>query len=108
MIGYDRNRAVNPYNPFMGMWTAITRKTVRGNVLHPEERITREEALRMYTTWAAYLEFAETSRGSVEPGKLADMVVIDRDYLTCPEDQIRDIVPTSVILGGRITNLGTN
>jgi predicted amidohydrolase YtcJ len=108
MIGYDRNRAVNPYNPFMGMWTAITRKTVRGNVLHPEERITREEALRMYTTWAAYLEFAETSRGSVEPGKLADMVVIDRDYLTCPEDQIRDIVPTSVIIGGRITNMGTN
>ncbi len=102
MIGYDKNRAVNPYNPFMGLWTAVTRKTVRGNVLHPEERITRDEALRMYTTWAAYLQFAETSRGSIEPGKLADMVVIDRDYLACPEDQIKDIQPVMVILDGKI------
>ena len=102
MIGYDKNKAVNPYNPFMGLWTAVTRKTVRGSVLHPEERITREEALRMYTTWAAYLQFAETIRGSIEPGKLADMVVIDGDYLACPEDQIKDIQPAMVIMDGKI------
>ena len=107
MIGYDRNKAVNPYNPFMGLWTAVTRKTVRGNVVYPEERITREEALRMYTTWAAYLQFAETTRGSIEAGKLADMVVIDRDYLTCPEDQIKDIVPATVIVDGKIFDGGT-
>lgn len=102
MIGYDRNKAVNPYNPFMGLWTAVTRKTVHGNAVHPEERITREEALRMYTTWAAYLQFAEKIKGSIEPGKLADMVVIDRDYLTCPEDEIRDIRPAMVVLDGKI------
>ena len=102
MIGYDKNKAVNPYNPFLGLWTAVTRKTVRGNVVHPEQRITREEALRMYTTWAAYLQFAEKIRGSIEPGKLADMVVIDRDYLTCPEDQIGEIQPTMVVLDGKI------
>jgi len=107
MIGYDKNKAVNPYNPFMGLWTAVTRKTARGNVVHPEERITREEALRMYTTWAAYLQFAEKIRGSIEPGKLADMVVIDRDYLTCPEDQIREIQPTMVILESNIADGGT-
>ena len=61
----------------------------------------------MYTTWAAYLQFAEKIRGSIEPGKLADMVVIDRDYLACPEDQIGEIQPTMVILDGKIAEGGT-
>ncbi|HYK87716.1 MAG TPA: amidohydrolase [Acidobacteriota bacterium] len=102
MIGFDKNKAVNPYNPFLGMWTAVTRKTNRGSVMHPEERITREEALKMYTVWAAYRQFAEDVKGSIEPGKLADMVVIDRDYLACPEDEIKDIEPMMTILDGKI------
>ncbi|MCL4854870.1 MAG: amidohydrolase, partial [Bryobacteraceae bacterium] len=89
MIGFDKNSAVNPYNPFLGMWTAVTRKMKDGAVLHPEERISREEALKMYTIWAAYLQFDEEKKGSIEPGKLADLVVIDRDYMTCPEDEIQ-------------------
>jgi predicted amidohydrolase YtcJ len=84
------------------MWTAITRKTTQGKVIHPEERITRQEALRMHTSGAAYLQFAEKTRGSIEAGKLADMVVIDRDYLTAPEDQIREIQPTMMILEGKV------
>ncbi|HTM47593.1 MAG TPA: amidohydrolase [Bryobacteraceae bacterium] len=102
MIGHDKNGAVNPYNPFLSMWTAITRKTTQGKVIHPEERITRQEALRMHTSGAAYLQFAEKTRGSIEAGKLADMVVIDRDYLTAPEDQIREIQPTMTILEGKV------
>ncbi len=102
MIGHDKNKAINPYNPFLGMWTAVTRKTNRGSVLHPEERITREEALKMYTEWAAYRQFCEKTKGSIEPGKLADMVVIDRDYLSCPEDEIKDIEPLMTILDGKI------
>jgi predicted amidohydrolase YtcJ len=102
MIGHDKNHAVNPYNPFLGMWNSITRKTVRGNVVHPEQRISREEALKMYTIWGAYRQFSEKEKGSIEPGKLADMVVVDRDYLTCPEDQIKDIEPLMTILGGKI------
>jgi predicted amidohydrolase YtcJ len=100
MIGWDKNTAVNPYNPFLGLWTAVTRKTVRGAIVHPEERITREEALKMYTVWAAYRMFSERDLGSIEPGKLADMVVIDRDYLSCPEDDIAKIAPVRVIVGG--------
>ncbi|MGB9604448.1 MAG: amidohydrolase, partial [Bryobacteraceae bacterium] len=102
MIGYDKNRAVNPYNPFHGMWVSITRKTSRGRVLHPEEKVTREEALKTYTIHAAWRLFAENRLGSIEPGKLADLVVIDRDYLSCPEDDILAIEPVMVILDGKI------
>jgi len=104
MIGHDKNTAVNPYNPFLSMWTEVTRLTNRGKVIHPEERITRAEALKSHTLWAAWLQFAEKGRGSIEAGKLADMVVIDRDFLTCPEAQIKDIQPLIVILNGRIVS----
>ena len=104
MIGHDKNSATNPYNPFLGLWTAVTRLNTRNEVVHAEERITRAEALRMYTTGAAYRHFAENSRGSIERGKLADLVVIDRDYLTCPEEEIRRIEPIAVMIGGRIVH----
>jgi predicted amidohydrolase YtcJ len=102
MIGFAHERAVNSYNPFLGMWIAVTRKMHNGEVLYPEERVTREEALRLYTTGAAYMQFSEKQRGTVEAGKLADLVVIDRDYYTCPEDEIRQIRPVMTILNGKI------
>lgn len=102
MIGHDKNRATNPYNPFLNMWVAVTRKSYLGEPMHPEQKISREEALKMHTIWAAYLQFEEAARGSLESGKLADIVVIDRDYLTCPEDQIKDIAPVFTIVDGKI------
>ena len=102
MIGHDKNRAVNPYNPFLSMWIEIARKTDRGEVIHAEEKITRAEAIKTHTIWGAYMQFAEKQRGSIEPGKLADMVVIDRDILTCPEGQIKDIQPVMTILNGKV------
>jgi predicted amidohydrolase YtcJ len=102
MIGFDKNQAVNPYNPFFQMWMAITRQTREGKVLGPEQSISREEALKMHTTWAAYMQFAEQERGSIEVGKLADLVVIDRDFLTCPVDEIKDIEPRMTIVEGKI------
>jgi len=104
MIGFDKNRAVNPYNPFFQMWMAITRARDGAEPLYPEEAVTREEALRMHTIWAARMQFAEEDRGSIEVGKLADLVVLDRDYLTVPVDEIRAIEPTMTIIGGEIVN----
>jgi predicted amidohydrolase YtcJ len=82
MIGFSNDCAVNSYNPFLGMWIAVMRKMHNGEVLYPEERIKWEEALWMYTTGPAYLQFNEKDRGSIETGKLGDLVVIDRDCLT--------------------------
>ena len=101
MTGFNKNKGVNPYNPFLAMWIAITRKTVAGTLVAPEEKITREEALKMYTIWAAEMQFAEKERGSIEPGKFADLVVIDRDYLLCPEDDVRRIEPVMTLVGGK-------
>ncbi len=103
MLGHDKDRAVNPFNPFFNMWMAITRRTTEGKVVYPEERIDRVAALKMHTTWAAFQEFSEKSKGSIEVGKLADLVVIDRDYLTCPEDEIRRIRVLQTIMGGNVT-----
>ena len=101
MIGHDKNNAVNPYNPFMGMWTSVTRLTTTGSVVHPEQRISRADALRSYTITGAYMTRDEKIKGSIETGKLADFVVIDRDYLTCPDDQIRNIEPVAVYIAGK-------
>jgi predicted amidohydrolase YtcJ len=101
MMGHDKNLAVNPFNPFLNMWMAITRRTTEGVTLYPEEAITRHEALKMHTVWAAWQEFSETSKGSLETGKLADLVVIDRDFLTCPVEEIRLIEPLMTIVGGK-------
>jgi predicted amidohydrolase YtcJ len=104
MTGHDKNSAVNPYNPFLGMWTEVTRMTTAGQALHPEQRISREDALRSYTIWGAWLQKEEDRKGSIEKGKFADMVVIDRDYLKCPEKDIKDIRPVMTILNGAIVH----
>jgi len=102
MIKFDPRQAINPYHPFFGMWMAITRKTSEGTVFNPEQRITREEALKMWTWNAAYNSFEEDIKGSIEPGKLADFAVISKDYLACPEDEIKDIEAVMTVLGGKV------
>ena len=95
-------RSINPYNPFLGMWVAITRKAkgYEGR-LHPEEALTREQAIRFYTINNAKLLFLEDQVGSLEVGKLADFAVLDRDLLTCPEDAIREARVLSTYLNGK-------
>ena len=82
-------RSLNPYNPFLGMATAITRQAKwYDGALHPEEALSREQAIRFYTINNAWLMFCEDRLGSLEPGKLADFAVLDTDLLTCSEDAI--------------------
>lgn len=102
MIGHDKDKAVNPFNPFYSMWMAITRRTTEGKVIYPEEKITREQALRMYTNGSSYLHFSEKKTGSLEAGKYADLVMIDRDLLTCAEDEIRAIQPLATMVEGKL------
>jgi predicted amidohydrolase YtcJ len=95
-------RSVNPYNPFLGMWIALTRQPRRTDQpLHPEQAITREQALRLYTINNAFLTFEEKEKGSLEPGKLADFVVLKTDLLTCPLDEVRNIAVSETYLGGK-------
>ncbi len=101
MIKFDARESVNPFDPFLGMWIAVTRMTADDSVHNPEQRITRQEALRMWTLNAAYLTFEEDVKGSLEPGKYADFVIVDRDILTCAVDELRDARVLGTVLGGR-------
>ncbi len=103
MVGLDSRTAINPFNPFFGMWMAVTRTTVDGSVLEPDQTVTREQALRMWTLNGAWLTFEEQRKGSIEPGKLADFVVISKDLLACPVDEIKDIEPLLTVVGGKAT-----
>lgn len=96
-------RSINPYNPFLGMATAITRKSKRyEGPLHPEEGLTREQAIRFYTINNARLLARENRVGSLEPGKLADLVVLDTDLLTCPEGKLAATRALRTYVGGRL------
>lgn len=96
-------RSINPYNPFLGMWITLTRQPRwTDQPLHPEQRISREQAIRLYTINNAYLTFEEKEKGSLEKGKLADFIVLDRDILTCPEDDVRKIQVEQTYLGGKL------
>ena len=95
-------RSVNPYNPFLGMWIALARQPRRTDQpLHPEQAISREQALRLYTINNAFLTFEEQQKGSLEVGKLADFVVLKTDLLTCPVDEVRNITVSETYLGGK-------
>ncbi len=85
------------------MWIALTRQPRwTDRPLHPEERITREQALRLYTINNAYLTYEEDEKGSLEAGKLADFAVLKSDFLTCPLDEVKDIQVERTYLGGKL------
>jgi predicted amidohydrolase YtcJ len=92
-------------DPLLGIYAAITRQDTAGRPeggWHPEQRMSLEEAVRGFTSWAAYAAFQEDVLGNIEVGKLADFTILDRDILTCPP---RDILKTNVaytIVGGKI------
>jgi predicted amidohydrolase YtcJ len=92
---------VNQYRPFTTLYYAVTGKMVGGKVVI-KEPISREAALIAHTRSNAYLFFRENDLGSIRTGRFADLVVIDRDYLTVPADQIKDIKPVITMIGGRI------
>ena len=91
----------SPLSPLLGMYASVTRRTAIGE-LGREEAISRQEALKMYTIYAAHISFEEDLKGSIEPGKLADFVVLSDDLLTVPEENIKDIEVLMTVVGGKV------
>ncbi|MFO7893263.1 MAG: amidohydrolase [Longimicrobiales bacterium] len=93
---------VEDVDPIPSFWATITRELPDGSVFDPDQRLTREQALRTYTVNNAYAAFEEELKGSLTPGKLADMVVLSRDIMTVPEDEVRDAEVEYTIVGGKV------
>jgi len=89
-------------NPWLGIYGLVTRKTSSGQVLYRGEAIRPMEAIRAYTIDGAYAAWEEGLKGSIEPGKLADLTVVDRDPLTVPREGLKDVQTVMTIVGGRV------
>jgi predicted amidohydrolase YtcJ len=81
---------------------AVTRQTEGAGVFNPDQRLSRIEALRFYTLDSARLHFEERDKGSIEPGKLADLILVDRDPLTCPDDRLAGSRVLWTMVAGRL------
>lgn len=99
-LGSDAT-AVTTSNPFYTLWFAVTGKMIGGHLVN-RQTITREEALIAHTRSNAFILFQEANLGSLQPGKYADLLVLDRDYLTVPEDDIKDLKPVMTMVGGKM------
>lgn len=101
MIRLDATEATNPWDPWLGIWVAVSRQTEGSGVLNPDQRLSRTEALRFYTVNNARLHFEDLDKGTIEPGKLADLILVDRDPLTCPEADLRTTRVLWTMVGGK-------
>ena len=89
-------------NPFVSLYALVTRKNNLGHPVAADQAITRDEALRAYTTAGAWLTREERLKGTITPGKLADLAVLDRDYLAVPAEEIRDLQAEMTFVGGKL------
>lgn len=104
-IAFGTDYQVEPLNPMEGLYAAVTRKDrlgEEGEGWFPEEKLTMEEAIRLYTLGSAYAQFMEGRKGIIKKGYLADIVILDKDLLTIPEDQIMKTRVDYTITGGKI------
>ncbi len=95
---------VGPLNPWLSIYYMVTGKDAGGEVIIPGEQIGRKDALRLYTASNAWFNFEENELGSIETGKLADLVVLDRPYLTIDDEEIKQMKPVLTMVGGRVVH----
>ena len=93
---------VEDISPIASYYASVSRRMADGEVFFADQRMTREEALRSYTTWAAYAAFEEHLKGQLLPGMLADITVLSQDILTVPEEQILETRIDFTIIGGEV------
>ena len=104
-IAFGTDWFVEPLNPMLGLYAAVTRQFPDGTPpggWFPEERLTMDQAVEYYTLGSAYAEFAETRKGSITAGKLADLVILSKDVFNVPPREILDTRPVLTMVGGRI------
>ncbi len=105
VLAFGSDWTVAPLDPVLGIYAAVTRRTLDGKNpggWTPEQKITVEEAVRAYTTGSAYAEFAENVKGSITPGKLADLIVLSQDIFRVDPVEIENVRVTMTITGGRV------
>jgi predicted amidohydrolase YtcJ len=102
LVSSGTDAAVVPYPPLWTMYHFVTRDTLSGGVMGAEQRITREEALKLATINNARLMFDEARKGSIETGKLADLIVLSDDILSAPAERIRDANVMMTVVGGKV------
>lgn len=93
---------VENVDPIASFYASVTRKTKSGEAFYPDQAMSRMEALRSYTMSCAYAAFEEDTKGSLTPGKLADVVVLSQDLMTIPDDKILDTRVAMTIVGGKV------
>ena len=100
-VGGGSDSPVAPYQPLLGIWSSVTRQTHGAGVQGPAWKISAVEALRMYTLGSAHAAFEEDHKGSISPGKHADLVVLDADPSRVEPEAIRDIRMLLTLVDGR-------
>lgn len=102
VLAFGTDYPVEPVTPFRGVYAAVTRKNEAGTkTYYPEEKLTIDEALKAYTVGSAYAEFSEKQKGTLEPGKFADFVVLDRDLTKIPATEILGTRVLRTVVGGK-------
>jgi len=100
--GTDGTRVAS-YNPWVSLYWLVTGRTLGGASLYPESnRLSREEALRLWTTGSAWFSSEQDEKGSIAPGRLADLAVLSDDYLSVPVERIKSISSVLTIVGGDV------
>src|SRR5215470_4764405 len=110
-LAFGSDWTVAPLNPMFGLYAAVTRATLDGKNpggWFPEQRLTLEEAIQAYTMGSAFAEFGEKEKGSLTPGKLADVVVLDADLFSTAAERIKDVAVRYTIVGGKIVHSDRN
>jgi len=101
-VGAGSDSPIVPNSPIIGIYGAVTRLTSSGQILNPAEKLTAAEVIKMYTLNAAYASHEENIKGSISPGKLADMVLLSRNPTTTAGEEIKDIKVQMTVIGGKV------
>jgi predicted amidohydrolase YtcJ len=102
VVAGSSDSPVVPNNPFFGIYAAVNRQTETGHYLLADEAISVNQAIKLYTTNAAYATFEENLKGSLSPGKLADIVMLNDDPMEVPPEKIKDIKVLMTMIDGQV------